>query len=236
MTRSMHRILVVEDEADIRNVIRVMLESEHFRVSEADTAAMGLRAARNEHPDLILLDLGLPDADGAAVIQKVRSWSPVPILVLSARTMEEQKITALDAGADDYVTKPFSAPELLARVRAGLRRNSRAKDSTAILKLGDYELDLEQRSARGPAGEIHLTPMEFRVIECLARNAGLIVTQQQLIREVWGPGREHDTRNLRVVVKTLRHKLERDPRQPAYLLTETGVGYRLNSDPPAGTL
>jgi two-component system KDP operon response regulator KdpE len=230
VTRAMHRILVVDDEAEIRNVVRVMLETEHFRVTEAGDAASAIRAARTERPDLILLDLGLPDADGTSVIRSVRAWSPVPILVLSARAMEEQKIAALDAGADDYVTKPFSAPELLARVRAAIRRNARSTDRTSIVQIGEHELDLERRTARGPDGEIHLTPMEFRVIECLARSGGLIVTQAQLVREVWGPGREHDTRNLRVVIKALRQKIERDPRRPVYLLTETGVGYRLHSD------
>jgi len=231
MTRSMHRILLVEDEPEIRNIVRVMLETEHYRVTDAGNAADGMRAARNEKPDLILLDLGLPDADGATVIRNVRTWSPVPIVVLSARTQEEQKVAALDAGADDYVTKPFSAPELLARVRAAIRRNARGTDQTSIVHIGDFVLDLERRAARGSSGDIHLTPTEFRVLECLARSAGLIVTQEQIIREVWGPGREHDSRNLRVIIKSLRQKIEPDPKRPAHILTESGVGYRLRADP-----
>jgi two-component system, OmpR family, KDP operon response regulator KdpE len=151
----------------------------------------------------------------------------VPLVVLSARTMEEQKIVALDAGADDYVTKPFSAPELLARVRAALRRNAQAAARTAVVNIGECELDLKRRVAKGPAGAIHLTPLEFRVLEALTRGGGLIVTQQQIIREVWGPGREHDTRNLRVIIRSLRQKLEPDPPRPRYLITESGVGYRL---------
>jgi two-component system KDP operon response regulator KdpE len=225
----MHRVLVVEDEPEIRNIIRVMLEAEHYRVAEAETAGRGERSARNEKPDLILLDLGLPDADGVTVIRSVRAWSPVPIVVLSARSQEAQKIAALDAGADDYVTKPFSALELLARVRAALRRNIRSVDLTSVSRVGSIELDLERRTARGPTGEVHLTPIEYRVLECLVRSGGLIVTQQQIIREVWGPGRESDTRNLRVAIKSLRQKIEPDPRRPAHIITESGVGYRLSS-------
>jgi two-component system KDP operon response regulator KdpE len=144
--------------------------------------------------------------------------------------MEEQKIAALDAGADDYVTKPFSAPELLARVRAALRRNVRGTEQTSILKLGGLELDLGKREAHGPAGEVHLTPLEYRVVECLARNPGAVVMQNRLIREVWGPDRVGDTRSLRVCIKNLRAKLEPDPRKPRYLITEAGLGYRLRAD------
>jgi two-component system, OmpR family, KDP operon response regulator KdpE len=153
-------------------------------------------------------------------------------VVLSARTLEEQKIRALDAGADDYVTKPFSAPELLARARAALRRNAQAAEHTAVVAIGSCWLDLQRRTAEGPAGGIHLTPIEFRVLECLVRQAGLIVTQQQIIREVWGPGREDDSRNLRVVIRSLRQKLEPEPSRPRYLITESGVGYRLRTHTP----
>jgi two-component system KDP operon response regulator KdpE len=154
----------------------------------------------------------------------------VPIIVLSARTMEEQKIAALDAGADDYVTKPFSAPELLARVRAALRRNVRSAGPTSVLHLNKIEVNLERRETRGPQGEIHLTPLEYRVLECLARHVGSIVIQNQLVREVWGPERLGDTRSLRVCVKNLRNKLEPDPRKPRYIVTEAGLGYRLRAD------
>lgn len=230
MTQAMHQILVIEDEPAIRNVLRVLLEGEGYRVIEADTAVRAEIEARSHKPDLLLVDLGLPDSDGLKVIKKVRLWSPVPVIVLSARTMEEQKIAALDAGADDYVTKPFSAPELLARVRAALRRNVRGTELTTALHLNGVAVDLTRRETHGPHGEIHLTPLEYRVLECLARNLGSIVIQNQLIREVWGPERLGDTRSLRVCVKNLRGKLEPDPRKPRYILTEAGIGYRLRTD------
>jgi two-component system KDP operon response regulator KdpE len=179
---------------------------------------------------LLLVDLGLPDDDGVSLIRRIRAWSPVPIVVLSARTMEAQKIAALDAGADDYVTKPFSAPELLARVRAALRRNARSAEQVPLLNLGNIAIDLTRREARGPDGEVHLTPLEYRVLESLARQAGMIVTQDQLIREVWGPDRLGDTRSLRVSLKNLRHKVEPNPSRPQYIITEAGLGYRLRAN------
>ena len=230
MTQAMHRILVIEDDAAIRNVLRVLLEADNYRVTEADTAARAGIEARSHKPDLLLVDLGLPDGDGLTVIRQVREWSPVPIIVLSARTMEEQKIAALDAGADDYVTKPFSAPELLARLRAALRRGARSAERNAMLHLGTARVDLALRTVSQADAEIHLTPLEFRVLECLARQAGSIVTQGQLLREVWGPEHSEDTRNLRVCVKNLRQKLEPEASRPRYLLTEPGLGYRLCVD------
>jgi two-component system KDP operon response regulator KdpE len=230
MTLATHRILVIEDEPAIRAVLRVVLTSAGYMVAEADTGTRAQIEARSHKPDLLLLDLGLPDMDGLAVIREVRLWSPVPIVVLSARTMEEQKIAALDAGADDYVTKPFSAPELLARVKAGLRRSARGADQTSVLKLGPVEVDLARRLALGPEGAIHLTPLEYRVLECLARQAGMVVRQAQLLREVWGPDRDDDARGLRVCIKYLRDKLEPDPRRPRFLVTEIGLGYRLYTD------
>ena len=233
MTQAMHQILVIEDEPAIRSVLRVLLEAEGYRFIEADTAMRAEIEARSHKPDLLLVDLGLPDGDGLKVIRKVRAWSPVPVIVLSARTMEEQKIAALDAGADDYVTKPFSAPELLARVRAALRRNVRGAEQSSVLRLSDIEVDLAKRETHGPQGEVHLTPLEYRVLECLARHLGSIVVQNQLVREVWGPERLGDTRSLRVCMKNLRHKLEPDPRKPRYLITEAGLGYRLRADDDA---
>ena len=230
MTTAMHQILVIEDDPAIRRVLRALLETAGFRLIEVATAARAAIEARSHKPDLLLVDLGLPDGDGLAVIREVRAWSPVPIIVLSARTAEEQKIAALDAGADDYVAKPFSAPELLARVRAALRRNSRGAAQARTLQLGEVLVDLEQRGAQRAGSAIHLTPLEYRVLECLARQDGAIVRQQQLLLEVWGPERADDTRNLRVCVKNLRQKLEPDPRRPRFLLTETGLGYRLCRD------
>jgi two-component system KDP operon response regulator KdpE len=230
MTQAMYQILVIEDEPEIRHVLRVLLESERFRFIEATTAVRADIEARAHKPDLLLVDLGLPDGDGLSVIRRVRTWSPVPIIVLSARTMEQQKIAALDAGADDYVTKPFSALELMARVRAALRRNVRGSDSTGLLRLGPTCVDLTRRTVRGPSGEIHLTPLEYRVLECLARQSGRIVMQDQLVREVWGPTHLGDTRSLRVCMKNLRGKLEPEPSRPRYLVTEAGLGYRLRLD------
>ena len=227
----MHQLLVVEDDPDIRRVLRVLLETDAYRVIEAENIGRGEIEARTHKPDLLIVDLGLPDGDGVKLIQRVRTWSPVPIVVVSARSMEEQKIAALDAGADDYVTKPFSAPELLARVRAALRRGARSPDHLPSLKFGAAIVDLTRREAIGADGAgIHLTPLEYRVLESLARHAGLIVTQAQLIREVWGPERLGDTRSLRVCMKNLRAKLEPDPKRPAHLVTEAGLGYRLRAD------
>lgn len=227
MTQALHQVLVVEDEPDIRGILRTLLRTAGYRVIETETAARAVVEARSHKPDLLLVDLGLPDADGIKVIRSVREWSPVPIVVLSARTMEAQKIEALDAGADDYVTKPFSAPELLARVRAALRRNVRSAEQLPAIQIGDISIDLARRQAGSPAAEVHFTPLEYRVLESLARQTGMIVTQRQLISEAWGPDKLGDTRSLRVCIKNLRHKLEPDPARPKYLLTEAGVGYRL---------
>jgi len=230
MTQAMHQVLIIEDEPAIRTVLRALLEAENYRCIEADTALRAEIEARSHKPDVLLIDLGLPDGDGLTVIRRVRAWSPVPIVVLSARTMEEQKVAALDAGADDYVTKPFSAPELLARLRAALRRHVSGAAPTSLLSFGAVQVELARREARGSEGELHLTPLEYRVLAALARHLGSIVTQRQLIREVWGPERLDDSRSLRVCIKNLRGKLEPDPRRPRYLITETGLGYRLRAD------
>lgn len=227
MTETMFRILVVEDDAGLRDLLRTLLEAEGYRVIEAETAARALIEARSHKPDAVLADLGLPDRDGQAVIRSIREFSPVPIIVLSARAMEADKVLALDGGADDYVTKPFSSTELLARVRAALRRSARSAEQRETLRLGRLTVDLGTREAVGPDGNVHFTPVEYRLLACLAHGHGLIVTQEQIIREVWGPDRVTDTRGLRSYVKMLREKIEPDPSLPRFLVTEPGVGYRL---------
>jgi two-component system KDP operon response regulator KdpE len=227
MTEAMFRVLIVEDDRDIRHLLRTLLEAHDYRVVQAESAARALIEARSHQPDAIIVDLGLPDRDGQSVIREIRQFSAVPILVLSARTMEAEKIRALDGGADDYVTKPFESGELLARVRAALRRSVRSADRPEALRVGEHTLNLASREATGPAGSVHFTPMEYRLLARLAQSHGLVTTQDQLIREVWGPDRVTDTRSLRAYIKALRQKLEPDPSRPRYLITEPGVGYRL---------
>lgn len=235
MTEAMYLVLIIEDDPGIRGILRTLLEAQHYRVAEAENGARGVIEAKSHRPDLVLVDLGLPDRDGQTVIREIRRFSPVPILVLSARTMESDKVAALDNGADDYVAKPFSAPELLARVRTALRRAARVGDHLPILRFGPLSVDLTTRTVAGTQGSVHLTPLEFRLLECLSRAAGTIVTQKQLIKEVWGPDRQGDTRGLRSYVKQLRQKMEPDPRQPRFLITEVGVGYRLNVEESSPT-
>jgi len=222
-------ILVVEDEPEIRKFLRSSLGAEGYRVVESPTGARASIDAGTHKPDLAIVDLGLPDFDGVEVIRRIRDWSPMPILVLSARVQERSKIEALDAGADDYVTKPFGVGELLARVRVALRHATRPS-SGRPLALGTAVVDLEKRRAERNAEPIHLTPVEFRLLACLAKHLGLVVTHRQLLTEVWGPSHAEDTHYLRVYLKQLRDKLEIDPVQPKHLLTETGVGYRLVAD------
>jgi two-component system KDP operon response regulator KdpE len=230
MTEAMFRVLVIEDDAALRALLRTLLEANGYRCIDAGTGQRALVEARSHQPDLLVLDLGLPDMDGAAVILAVRSFSAVPILVLSARTLEPEKVAALDAGADDYVTKPFSTAELLARVRAALRRVARSAEGQPVLQFGERVVDLGARTATSPAGALHLTPTEYRVLACLAANAGLIVTQRQLIGQAWGPERIGDARSLRFHISKLRQKLEPDASRPRHILTEAGVGYRLLAD------
>ena len=227
MTDAMFRVLVVEDDAHIRSVLKTLLESSGYRVELAENAARGLIEARSNRPDAVLVDLGLPDRDGQQLIRDIRQFSTVPLLVLSARSAEEQKITALDNGADDYVVKPFEAGELLARLRAALRRSVRTAEQSEVLALGRLSVNLARREAREAGTPVHLTPLEFRLLEVLARNLGLVVTQEQVIRQVWGPERLDDTRRLRSYIKMLREKIEPEPSRPRVLVTEVGVGYRL---------
>jgi two-component system, OmpR family, KDP operon response regulator KdpE len=223
-------ILVVEDEPEIRRFLRSSLGAEGYRVVEAETGGRGAIDAATHKPDLAIVDLGLPDVDGVEVIRRIRGWSPMPILVLSARAQERSKIEALDAGADDYVTKPFGVGELLARVRVALRHATRPTTGATTLSFDNTTIDFEKRQARRDGAEVHLTPIEFRLLAALAKHLGMVVTHRQLLREVWGPSHVEHTHYLRIYMKQLREKLEADPVQPKHLLTETGVGYRLVVD------
>ncbi len=223
-------IVVVEDEPQIRRFVRTALEAEGCRVFEADTGERGLIEAGTRKPDLLILDLGLPDRDGVDVVRDLRAWSAMPVLILSARTDETDKVAALDAGADDYLTKPFGVAELLARVRALLRRARAAPDSGPVVALGDITVDLARRQVERNGESVHLTPTEYRLLAILIANAGRVLTHRQLLREVWGPSHGEDTHYLRVYMTGLRRKLEADPARPRHLRTESGVGYRLVVD------
>ncbi len=220
-------VIVVEDEKLIRRFVRSSLEEEGCRVVEAGTSAQGLIESGNQKPDLVVLDLGLPDGNGIDFIRDLRGWSDVPILVLSARSHEKDKIQALDVGADDYLTKPFGVGELRARARALLRRQSRGGEgATPIIEFGDVQVDLSRRVVTRGGEPLHLTPIEYRLLCVLLANTGKVMTQRHLLRDVWGPSSIESNHYLRVYVGHLRQKLEDDPTQPKYLLTETGVGYR----------
>ena len=220
-------VLIIEDEKLIRRFVRASLEEEGCRVYEAGTCADGLLEAGANKPDLIVLDLGLPDGNGVDFIRDLRAWSDVPILVLSARSNEKDKIQALDVGADDYLTKPFGVGELRARARALLRRQSRSSDEASpIIEFGEARVDLSRRVVTRHGAQVHLTPIEYRLLCVLLANTGKVMTQRHLLREVWGPASVESNHYLRVYVGHLRQKLEDDATQPKYLLTETGVGYR----------
>ncbi|MES2185310.1 MAG: two-component system response regulator KdpE [Pseudomonadota bacterium] len=227
--------IVIEDEPQIRRFVREALEGEGWRVVEAEGARRGLADAGTRKPDLLVVDLGLPDGDGLELIRDVRGWSEVPIIVLSARSDEADKIAALDAGADDYLTKPFGTGELLARVRASLRRSRAAAERGAgadntLFRFGAVEIDQAARLVRREGVEVHLTPIEYRLLSVLAHHAGRVLTHRQLLREVWGPSHAGQNHYLRIYMGHLRQKLEPDPAQPRHLLTETAVGYRLLAD------
>lgn len=228
MTPPAPRILVIEDEQPIRKFLRVSLEAHGYRMHEAATAAQGLQAAAAEPPDAVILDLGLPDQDGLAVLARLREWTSVPVIVLSARGREADKVLALDSGADDYLTKPFGVDELLARLRVALRHaQTTTQADDAEFAVGELRVNLATRRVFVGAGEVHLTPTEYRLLTVLVRHAGKVVTHRQLLREVWGPDSVEENQYLRVYLGQLRRKIERDPTRPRYLLTELGVGYRL---------
>ncbi len=221
-------VVVIEDDKQIRRFVRTTLESQNMTVFEAETGQQGLREAAFRKPELIVVDLGLPDTDGIDVIRELRTWTDQPVIVLSARTNEEAKVGALDAGADDYLTKPFSVSELLARIRAQLRRRNRGgQQEKPLVRFGSVLLDLSERRVSRDGIAVHLTPIEYRLLTTLVRHAGRVLTHQQLLREVWGPAYVENQHYLRVYMGHLRHKLEVDPAQPVHIVTETGVGYRL---------
>jgi two-component system KDP operon response regulator KdpE len=227
MTTHAPSIVVVEDEPQIRRFVRGALESEGCQVFEAESFKKGLVEAGTRKPDLVVLDLGLPDGDGVDFIRDLRGWSGVPVVVLSARADEHDKIEALDAGADDYLTKPFGVGELLARVRASLRRASRRGEAGETLtEFGEVTVDLVNRVVKRAEKGVHLTPIEYRLLAFLTSQPGKVLTHRQILREVWGPSHVESSHYLRIYMGHLRHKLETDPTQPRHLITETGVGYR----------
>lgn len=221
-------VLVVEDEPQMRRFLRPLLSSQGYRLVEAESAAEALAMATAHNPELVLLDLGLPDGDGIELTHRFREWTQAPILIISARGREEDRVEALDAGADDYLTKPFGGRELLARIRAALRRIEQARvPGESVIEAGDLRIDLARREVRRDDREIRLTPIEYRLLVLLARHAGKVLTHRQLLKDVWGPGATEQTHYLRVYMGQLRRKIEPDPARPRLLITEAGVGYRL---------
>jgi len=221
-------VLVIDDEVQIRRLLRVTLEANGYRVLEAATGSDGIVEAAQRRPDAIVLDLGLPDLDGVTVLKRLREWSRVPVLILTVRDAEDEKVAALDSGADDYVTKPFSTVELLARLRVALR-HAQPQPENAVFRSGDLEVDLSSRRVTVRGKEVKLTPTEYSFLRLLVRNAGRVVTQRQILTEVWGPNAVEQTHYLRVYAAHLREKLEADPARPELILTEPGVGYRLTA-------
>jgi two-component system KDP operon response regulator KdpE len=226
MNEESFRVLVVDDEPEIRRFLRASLSIHHHEVIEASTGAEALSAAWNNHPDLMILDLGLPDLDGVEVTRRVREWSQIPIIILSVRNREAEKIEALNAGADDYLTKPFGMGELLARVQVIMRRVV-STGTHPVVQIGDLVINLDRHEVTFSGKEIALTPTEFDLLNILVQNAGKVVTQRHLIHKVWGTGYENESRLLRVNISNLRHKIEPNPAQPVYILTELGIGYRM---------
>jgi two-component system KDP operon response regulator KdpE len=227
MPNTAANVLVIDDEVQIRRFLRAGFELENFSVSEAETGEAGIRSATLKPPDLIILDLGLPDMDGAGVLERLRAWSQVPLIVLSVRSNEEEKVRLLELGADDYVVKPFGMAELLARARAALRRHGRAARGDPIVNFGPLTVDLARRMVSLSGAPVSLTPKEYRLLQVLTQHAGNVVTHQHLLKEVWGTPHVEDVHYLRIFVRKLRQKIEPDPERPVILLTELGVGYRL---------
>ncbi len=225
-------VVLIEDEPQIRRFLRATLTGQGYRLFEATTGADGLVEVGSRQPDVVIVDLGLPDIDGIDVIRRLREWTAVPIIVLSARGQERDKVTALDAGADDYVSKPFGASELVARIRVALRHTAGASHEAddAAFKVGELRMDLLRRQVFVGDREVRLTPIEYKLLTTLVRHAGKVVTHHQLLREVWGPTHTDQAHYVRVYMAHLRHKLEAEPARPRYLLTEPGVGYRLAAD------
>ncbi len=226
-------ILVIEDDPPIQKFLRVTLESQGYRIVEAETGKSGLVQAATCQPDIVVLDLGLPDMEGLDLLKELRQWSKTPVIVVSARGKEQDKVAALDAGADDYLTKPFSVGELLARVRVSLRHSAatNAERGEPVFTTGELRVDLLHRQVFVGEHEVHLTPNEFRLLVAMVKHAGMVLTHRQLLHEVWGPGSGNESHYLRVYMNQLRQKLEPDPSRPRYLLTEPGVGYRLAGEP-----
>ena len=224
-------IIVIEDEAQIRRFLRTSLTAEGYQVFEAETGQQGLTEAATRKPDMIILDLGLPDMDGVEVVKELRTWSSVSILILSARSQESDKISALDAGADDYLVKPFGIGELLARIRVALRHMpTMAEGEEGVFSVDELRVDMIHRKITLGGVEVHLTPIEYRLLTVLVKHAGRVLTHQLLLKEVWGPNYVERAHYLRIYMGNLRHKLEKDPARPRFLLTEVGVGYRLAVD------
>jgi len=222
-------ILIVDDEPPIRRFLRTSLAAQDYEVIEAGNGTEALRAMASEEPDLVILDLGLPDMNGTEVISAIRGTSPVPIIVLSVRNDERGKVEALDLGADDYVTKPFGMEELVARIRTALRHRFQEKGETPVFVAGDLSVDLVRRIVKRSGAEVKLSPKEYDLLRLLVENAGKVLTHRHLLAKVWGPAHTEDAQYLRVFIRSLRHKLEADPARPALILTEPGVGYRLAS-------
>jgi len=229
MTELTARILVVDDEPQIRKFLRLGLEGHGYAVLEAASAEAALRLAVAEQPELVVLDLGLPDREGFDVLSALREWSRVPVFVLSVRNREGEKVRAFDLGADDYVVKPFGMPELLARIKAALRRSIEVESPEPIFRVGGLEVDLGRRIVRVESAEVRLSPKQYRLLQVLVSNAGKVVTHRQLLNDVWGAAHRDDIQYLRVFVRKLRRRIEADPARPRYLLTELGVGYRLRT-------